>query len=516
MFRYIARKIRVLGNLLKQSPEIEKNENIPAEKIPSSVEVLESSLKRIFANCSNFVSRKMILNKNKEFFVAYIDGFIDYQRLDSGIIKPILENLNNTCIKDDISFNISFLKNKLLLPCDLIEIENMQDIPGYLYSGYCILSLDNESKALGVLIKETNKRDITEPMLENTVRGPREGFVESADVNITLIMKIIRNPQLKSETILLGSRTRTKIYICYLDGIAKQNIINQVKQRLAKINIDSVLESNYIIEYISDNPYTAFPLAGSHERPDIVAAQILEGRIAILCDGSPLVITVPYIFIESIQNSEDYYNKPIFASLIRMIRLTAFLITLLLPALYIIFLNFHHEVTPFELLITTASGQERIPLTSINEVLIMLISFELLREASMRMPKGVGQTVSIVGALVLGDAAVKAGFVSNLVVIVIALTAICSFVNSSLLDTVSIFRIFFIMIANIFGFAGIALFGALVCFHMCSLTSFTIPYMSPVAPWNTDGAKDALVRFPFKSMKTRPKGIAKDIKRRSD
>lgn len=433
-----------------------------------------------------------------------------------GVIKPVLDYLNNSGESENVILNTAYLKNMLMIPCDLIEIEYTKDIAEYLYAGYCILFIDNESKALGVSIVGANKRDITQPALDNTLRGPKEAFGESATVNLTLITKIIRNPQLKSEVTILGDRTRTQVYICYLDGVAKQNIIDEVKQRLSRIKVDAVLDSNYIIEYIADNHYTVFPLVGSHERPDIVAAQILEGRIAILCNGAPMVITVPYIFIESIQNSEDYFNRPVFASLIRIIRLVAYFLTLLLPALYICFLNFHHGLMPFELVVAASAGQEKIPLSSIMEVLVLLTSFELLREASMRMPKGVGQTISIVGALVLGDAAVKAGFVSNLVVIVIALTAICSFINNNLLDTVSILRIFFVIIADIFGFAGIMFLLVLIGFHMCSLTSFTVPYMSPIAPWNTEGAKDSIVRFSFKSMKMRPKGIARDRRRRGD
>ena len=174
---------------------------------------------------------------------------------------------------------------------------------------------------------------------------------------------------MKSEIFVLGERTKTVIYVCYIDGIAKEGIIDLVKQRIAKINVDAILDSNFVGEYINDNPYTPFPLSGSHERPDIVAAQLLEGRIAIICDGSPLAITVPYIFIETIQNSEDYYNHPMFSSIVRIIRFTAFLISLLAPALYIAFLNFHHEVTPIELLFTAAAGQGKIPLSSIFEVL---------------------------------------------------------------------------------------------------------------------------------------------------
>ena len=517
MFRYIIRKIRVLGNILKKHAGTARQNQKSAEKfenIPKSIDKIIKVLGAMFFNCSNFVYRKIELPNKTKFLVTYIDGFIDYQRLDLGIIKPLLDNLSNIDNKLDYKFNIEYLKNKLILPSDLIEIENMTDVSKYLFAGFSILFLDNEKKALAVLVKGYNKRDTVKTELENTVRGPKESFIENATVNLTLITKIVSNPQLKSEIFVLGKRTNTKVYLCYLEGVAKENIINIAKQRLAKINVDAILDANYVREYVNDNPYTAFPLTGAHERPDIVAAQLLEGRIAIICDGSPMVITVPYLFIESIQNSEDYFNKPIFASVIRIIRLIALVITLLLPALYICVLNFHHEVIPFELIVTASAGQENIPLSSLFEVLIMLSAFELLREASIRMPKGVGQTISIVGALVLGEAAVKAGFVSNLVVIVIALTAICSFANSSLLDTVSILRIFFVIISNLLGFVGVMFLIVLMSIHMCSLTSFTVPYMSPLAPWNSEGMKDALFRFPFKSMKARPKGIAKDKIRR--
>lgn len=517
MFRYIIRKIRVIGNILKKS--VPASESSKAEeksqRIPKSIDKVIEVLNAMFFNCSNFIFRKIELPNKQKLMVTYIEGFIEYQRVDLGVIKPILDNFDNIDKSKKI-LDIEYIKNKLLLPCELIDVKNMQDVSRFLFAGNIVLFLDNESKALSILVKGYNKRNINTTESENTVKGPKEAFVECGETNITLISKIIKNTQLKSEIIILGKRTKTKVYVCYVDGIAKESIIDSVKQRIAKINIGSILDSNYVREYINDNPYTPFPLSGSHERPDIVAAQLLEGRVAIICDGSPMAITVPYLFIETLQNSEDYFNQPVFASIIRFIRFTAFLISLLAPALYIAFLNFHHEVTPIELLFTAASGQEAIPLSSIFEVLVMLAAFELLREASMRMPKGVGQTISIVGALVLGDAAVKAGFVSNLIVIVIALTAICSFVNTNLLDTVSILRVFFVIIANMLGFTGMILLLALIWLHMCSLTSFGVAYMSPLTPWDSNGIKDSLVRMPFKSMKYRPKGIAKDRKRRGN
>ncbi|MFZ5974852.1 MAG: spore germination protein [Bacillota bacterium] len=511
MFGYIIRKIRFWGSLFKTNKRQEP-EKKPAEKIPKSIDKVVSSLEHTFFNCSNLI-RRQITVKGRKLLITFIEDLISYDRLELGILKPILEFENQKANKD---IDIEQFKNKLILPCKLIEISDMQSAVELMFNSHVILFLDKEDIALGISIEGFNERDIQTPVLESTVRGPKEGFVESASVNLSLLTKVIKSPDLKSEQIKLGNRTNTKVFVCYLGSVAKKEIVDEVKQRIAKINIDAVLDINFVGEFIGDNPYTVFPLAGSHERPDVVAAQILEGRVAILCDGAPMALTVPFLFSETIQNSEDYFNKPFFATILRMIRVFSFLLTMLLPSFYIAFLNFHHEVMPYDLLITAAAGQERIPLDTMLEVLLMLVSFEMIREASMRMPRGIGQTVSIVGALILGDAAVKAGFVSNLVVIVIALTAITSFINSGLLDTVSILRLGYIFAATVFGLCGIIMFSALLLFHMCSLTSFSVPYMSPLSPWDASGMKDTFIRTALKNMKNRPKGIAQDIPRRGN
>jgi spore germination protein KA len=511
-----------LGSLNKskkvQKPLKKPVEKLPESVFPKSIDEIVSWLEETFFNCSNFVRREIKVKDNKKLLITYIDGMIDAERMDSGILKPIMEMMSyvKERVYKDAVISLAFFKDKAILPSKMVEIADMQTVTEYLYRGFVVLFLDQENVALGVELKDTNKRNIEKPDFETTIKGPKEGFSESASVNLTLLNKVIKNPDLKSETITLGTRTNTEIFICYLADIAKEEIVDEVKQRLSNIKIDSVLESNYVGEYIADNPYTVFPLVGVHERPDTVSAQILEGRVAILCDGSPLALTVPFIFVESIQNSEDYFNKPFFATIIRIVRIASFLVTLLLPALYIALLNFHHEVLPFELLITAAAGQENIPLNSMLEVALLMTAFEIIREASMHIPKGVGQTVSIVGALILGDAAVKAGFVSNFAVIVIALTAIASFVNSGLLDTVSILRMVYIIISNMIGFFGIMLLSALLIFHVCSLTSFSVPYMSPLSPWNASGIKDTFMRSSLKSMKKRPKGIARDVRRRGN
>ena len=512
MFRYIRNKIKVLCRLYQRT--IHKQNQNSQHKIPRTIDEIKAYFTGKFENCSNFSQRKIAVD-HKELLLAYMEGFIDYERLEFGVIRPVLTAFgqvkNKTLNSEEIT--IDYLKGNVL-PAQIVELNHMEGVVEYLYAGFVILFLKNEGRALGVKINQTTTRSIGNAEIENSIRGPKEAFVENAFTNLVLLTNHIKNPDFKSQKLTLGERTNTSVYVCYLKGVAKDEIVNQVVERINEISIDGMLDVNYICEYISDNPFTFFPLSGLHERPDTATAQILEGRVAILCDGSPFTITVPHMFIENIQNSEDYYNKPVFGTFLRIIRLAAFALALMLPALYVAFLNFEHQIVPFQLLITAAAGQEKIPFSSVMESLLMIFSFEVLREATLRMPKGVGQTVGIVGALVLGEAAVKAGFTSNLIVIVLALTAICSYVNTSLMEAVSLYRIGYIIVADIFGLAGIVFFSAFLCIHACSLRSFGVPYMSPLSPLNRQGLKDAILRSPLKSMKLRPAGIAQDRQRR--
>ncbi len=519
MFRYIIKKLKFLNRIFRSQKYRSRDcsQTVRIRSIPKSIKEVQLFYNKKFSNCFNFSMREFPIGNYKKLLLMYMEGLINSERLELCVIRPILEMAAQA--KENIVYmkriTPDYLKNSILYPVTIAEIDDMEKAPEYLYYGFIILFVENESKALCIKISEATVRNLSKPEVENSIRGPKEALGENAFVNLLLLTNYIKNPDFKSEKLILGERTNTELYICYLKGVAREEIVDKVKSRLEKIYLDSMVDINYLNEYISDNPFTLFPLTGSHERPDVVAAQILEGRIAILCNGSPFAITVPHLFIENIQNSEDYFDKPVFATFVRIIRFTAFVLSFLLPALYIAFLNFEHQVTPFELLVTAAAGQEKTPMSSISEALMMILSFEILREATIRMPKGVGQTVSIVGALVLGEAAVKAGFTSNLMVIVLALTAICSYLNITLQNVGSLYRLAYIIIANIFGFAGIVFLSALICFHMCSLTSLDMPYMSPLAPYDPQGAKDTLVRFPLKSMKSRPKGIAKDRKRRA-
>jgi len=309
---------------------------------------------------------------------------------------------------------------------------------------------------------------------------------------------------------LLGKRTNTLISICYIDGIAPQDIIDTVKRRLRKIKVDAILESGYIEQFIEDAPFSLFATVGNSEKPDKVAAKILEGRVAIFCDGTPFVLTVPCLFIESFQANEDYYSRTFFASFNRLLRLAALLVTSFLPAIYVGLIMHHLAVIPFDLLISVSAAREGVPFSPLLEAIFMVVVFEFLRESGIRMPRPVGQTVSIVGALVIGEAAVSAGIVSPIMVIVIALTGICSFMIPTLNDVLPILRILFLFGAHFLGYLGVLSVFILILIHLSSIRSFGVPYLSSLTPLNIKDLKDSVIRAPLWMMITRPEAFNLD------
>lgn len=352
-------------------------------------------------------------------------------------------------------------------------------------------------------------RAVSEPQSQTVVRGPRDSFTETLRTNTALIRRRIKSPKLWIESQQIGEFTKTDIALVYIDGIADEQVIQEVKERLSKIDIDGILESGYIEELIQDEDYTPFPTMHNTERPDSVAAGLLEGRIAILVDGTPFVLMVPALFIQFFQAAEDYYQRADISTLIRLMRYMAFFLALLTPSAYIALTTFHQEMLPFALLISIAAQREGVPFPAIIEAFIMEITFEILREAGVRLPRAVGSAISIVGALVLGEAAVQAGLVSPAMVIVVSITAISNFVSPvyDMAIAVRMLRFILMVLAATFGLFGIILGLILMILHLCSLRSFGVPYMTPMAPFVKRDQKDVLIRRSIKKMKTRPKLI---------
>ena len=322
-----------------------------------------------------------------------------------------------------------------------------------------------------------------------------------------MVRRIINNPNLWVESMKIGTVTNTDVSIMYLNGIVDDKVVKEVRKRLKSIHIDSILESGYIEQLIEDQAMTPFPTINNTERPDMVAGNLLEGKVAIFINGTPFVLLVPALFIQFFQSVEDYYNRFDIASATRFLRIVVFMISLVGPALYIAATTFDQEMIPTQLLIAIAAQRETVPFPAFIEALIMEITFEILREAGIRMPKAIGSTISIVGALVIGQAAVQAGIVSPAMVMIVSITAIASFATPSYSIAISarLLRFGFMVSAAILGLYGIILALFILIVHLCSLRSFGVPYMSPLAPFIPSEIGDTIIRRPLWAMDKRPK-----------
>ena len=474
--------------------------------IPETVEAVKKGLDEIFSCCSDFIMREISCGKDglTRILVAYINGFVDKRVLNQDVVHPILDFLSNT-EPGNSSHIYERLKECIVVNNDIKEANDLQQAVDGIVSGEALIFINGESKALVIGVKAPQGRQIKEPETEISIRGAKEAFVENLLTNTTLIRKRIKNPNLKLEMMQLGKQTKTDVCICYINGIANEQIVNEVRERLKKINIDSILDVGIIEQYISDSRLSLFPTVGNSEKCDKLAGKLLEGRIAIFCDGTPNVLTVPYLFIESIQNTDDYYDHAYFATFIRLLRFMALLLSNMLPGMYVALVSFHQTVIPFKLMITLAASRQGIPFSPFVEALLMIIVFELMREAGVRMPKPMGQALSIVGAIVLGEASVAAGIASNLMVIIVAITAICSFVVPPLVRATMLIRFVILVAANILGFLGISFVVVAVFAHLCRLRSFGIPYMAPFSPLTVSDLKDSFIVVPVWAMLTRPK-----------
>jgi spore germination protein KA len=326
-----------------------------------------------------------------------------------------------------------------------------------------------------------------------------------------MIRRRLKTTKLKFESIKVGKLSKTEVVITYLDSIAQQSIVEEVRSRLHEINIDAIEDSGYILEFIEDNPYSLFPQVLQTERPDRVVGSLLEGRIGIIVENSPFALIVPVTFFQMMNSPEDYYGRFIMTSFIRFIRYLFLLVALLFPAIYIAVTTFHHELLPTNLLFSVAASREKVPFPAVIEALLMEITFEALREAGLRLPRPIGSTVSIVGALVIGQAAVEAGIVSAPLVIVVSTTGIASFMFPSypLTGAIRLLRFLMIFLAATLGFYGILLGVLFILVHLVQLRSFGVPYLSPIAPFNFNNLKDIFVRAPWWKMNERPEQVGK-------
>ena len=378
-------------------------------------------------------------------------------------------------------------------------------------SGSAALFCDGSSAAALADTKGYESRSIEEPENEKLLRGPREGFTEKLTTDISLIRRRILTTDLKVKFLSLGRRTNTKIALCYLENLVKPEILSALCERLKKIDMDGILDSNYLEEHISDRPVSPFKTVGSTERPDTAAARILEGRIAVIVNGSPAVLTVPFVFVENFQSGDDYYSGFFFANVGRMLRYAAFFLTVSVPAVYVALLTFHRQMMPTNFALSIAGSRAGVPFPVFVECAGLLLVFEILRETSVRMPTAVGQSLSVVGAIVIGESAVNAKIVSAPTVIVVGITALAGLMIPRLKAAMIIYRAFLLLCAAFIGLYGYIFGCCLIVLRLLETKSFGVDYLSYLISLEPQQMKDTVVRVPWTRMIQRPKGIAADL-----
>lgn len=515
MLKKILRKIKYNNSNRDSNPinnSSKPEDSVQSEPIPESVEQVKEKLNQVFAGTNDFIMREVILCSKlaTNLLIIYIDGMIDAKLLNENILKPVMDEQVGVYFEQEFTADesiINIIKKNVLTCGQIEEIEDFNQTVKNSLAGNVILYVEGAKVALSINLAAIKARAISEPLTDAVIRGPREGFTELLSNNKTMIRRKIKNPNLKFEDITIGEQTDTTVTICYIKGITNEEIIETLRKRLNKIDIDAILESRYLEEFIEDAPLSVFPTVGAYEKPDVICGKLLEGRIAILCDGTPFVLTVPYLLVEAIQTSEDYYIKPIFAAFSRVIRIIGLFISVNLPAMYLALICFHQEVIPFKLLLTIISSREKVPYSAFVESFLMLLTFEILRESGIRIPRPAGSTVSFVGALVLGQSAVQAGLASTPLVIVTAITAISGFISNSLLGSIPIIRLVLLVVSNVMGLLGIMIVNIMILIHLSSIRSFGVPYLYPFSPFNGRDLKDTVIRAPLGAMVTRPRAL---------
>jgi spore germination protein KA len=486
-------------------------EELLSQNFTTNYEDNKQLIQEILLDNTDLNIREFYFHEKKDIRAVcfFIDGLVNTTIIDSVIdsfiyqAPRLLRDLDVTTLYKDLPDRIM----KHILHSHAIKLQTkVEDVIDAILSGDTVFIFDKCEETILVSTRGWVERAISEPQTEQVVIGPRDGFTENIRTNTALVRRRLKDPLLSFKSTTVGKRTKTTINIAYHRGTVKEGLVDEVMHRLNKINIDGIIDSGYILELIEDAPLSPFTTIQSTERPDKVAASILEGRVAIFVDNSPFVIIVPTYFWQFLQASDDYYSRFMVGSFFRIIRYLAFFISLVFTSVYVMLISFHQEMIPTSLALTIASGRDVIPFPVLLEALLMEVSFELMREAGLRMPKPVGQAVSIVGSLVIGQAAVQAGLVSPFMVIVVATTGIASFAipNYTASFAIRLVRFPLLIASGTLGLLGFSVVFTLLAIHALSLRSFGESYLAPATPFQPSDQKDTIIRVPWWKMNVLP------------
>ena len=502
-------------NTQNKIKDIEKITEKQLDELEFTIGIDENTemINTIFNRCDDVKEKKFKVDAKTErrCVVYFLNGITDEKTVTDTIIKPLAlkESQDFAEVEESI---LNLLENHLLINHGGEKVEKpIGGVKGIL-SGQALLLVDGYAHGYLLEVKKLPSRSIEEPTTQTLVRGPREGFVENIKDNLGLVRKRIKTPDMKVEMLKIGHLTETDVAVCYIENIIDPKVLEEVMIRLREIDIDAIFDSSTVEQLIEDSAFSPFPQIGNSERPDSVASNLVEGRVCIFVDGSPFVLVVPQVWTDFLQASADYYERFYFATAIRILRYFAFFAALLGPSLYVAITTFHHEMIPTSLLISIAAARQGVPFPAFIEALLMEVAFESLREAGVRLPKPVGQAVSIVGALIIGEAAVQAGLVSQIMVIVVAGTGIASFTIPAFNGGIAIrlLKIPFLILAATLGLFGVSIAVLAISIHLSTLRSFGVPYLSPIAPMTLKDQKDVIFRAPIWWMIERPTFIAKN------
>lgn len=481
------------------------------------LELTSTNVANVLNVNSDVIFRDIVIRNNPHLKVTlvYVDGLINQDSVSDYVLKPLMQQVEfDNCHTQQEAVNLIINGNVYFTTAK--KRDNITKVLDDILTGSAALIFDSIKMAATFEAKGFQTRSITEPTGENVIKGAKDSFVETIRINTASCRRKIKSPNLVIEETIVGKQSKTSVAIVYMKNIADKELVQEVKKRLESIEIDRALTSGYIESFIVDNKNSVFPQVLFTERPDKFGTCIADGRVGIIIDGLPVTFIIPATLVMFLQAPEDYAQQYIISSIIRYIRFTAMFVTLLLPGFYVSITTFHLEMIPTELAISIAASREGVPFPMAIEVFIMLAAFELLIEAGLRLPKPIGQTISIVGAIVVGQSAVQAKLLSPATVVIIALTAIASFTmpNQDFSNAVRLWRFILFIFGSLIGMFGLTTGLIFLIFHWSQMETFGVPYLTPFVTQENKQLQDTLFRLPLSSMKYRPKELKTINKRR--
>ncbi len=452
--------------------------------------------KAIFSPETMVVTREFETRDGRRCVIYFSDGMVDKNAMNDFVIRPITRE--------------SFKTSKEAVEKQIIEFSefktsgNFFEFVDAVFGGEALLCVEGVEVFFSLNTRFWPTRGVSEPPTDMVLKGPREGFNEDFQTCITLLKRKIKSPNLRFEAVKIGRFSQTNVALCYVDRIAPKHLVSAVRKKLQGVDIDGVIDSSYLSGFLKDNKFSIARSVGDTEKPDILASRLLEGRVGIIVDGSPIVLTLPYVFLEDLQSPQDYYDVPHQATFSRILRLCCLVVSVFAPGVYVASQLFHNQFIPLPMLLKISAESEGLPLSPALEMLVTLFIFEILNQASLRMPKYVGMALSVVGALVLGDTAVQAGLISTTTILLVAIAGIGAYTLPDQQSSISILRLLVLLVGGTFGIVGIFCLGVGVVCYLSGVSSFGVSFFSPFSPKSSGDTADEIFKTPQNPPKMRP------------